>query len=86
MITVPWATFTSPEVWRVGRTETAKVRQRRFDPGHPTARVAYLPLEHVDRAFAVGAEHGFVKLIAAPKRGSAISAADVPSSHRPVVM
>jgi pyruvate/2-oxoglutarate dehydrogenase complex dihydrolipoamide dehydrogenase (E3) component len=35
---------------------------------HPKARVAYLPLEHVDRAVATGAEAGFVKLIAAPKR------------------
>ncbi len=59
---VPWATFTSPEVGRVGLTETEAAEQ------HPTARVALLPLEHVDRAVAVGAEQGFVKLIAAPKR------------------
>ena len=60
---VPWATFTSPEVGRVGLTETEAAEL------HPTARVAFLPLEHVDRAIAVGAEHGFVKLIAAPRRG-----------------
>lgn len=61
--TVPWATFTSPEVGRVGLTEADAAE--RF----PTARVAHLPLEHVDRAVAVGAELGFVTLIAAPRRG-----------------
>ena len=60
---VPWATFTSPEVGRVGLTEGQAAQE------HPRARVALLPLEHVDRAVAVGAESGFVKLIAAPKRG-----------------
>jgi len=59
---VPWATFTSPEVGRVGLTE-AEAAER-----YPQARVAHLPLEHVDRAVAVGAERGFVTLIAAPKR------------------
>lgn len=37
---------------------------------HPQARVAHLPLTHVDRAVAVGATDGFVRLIAAPKRGT----------------
>jgi len=60
---VPWATFTSPEVGRVGLTE-AEAADR-----HPNARVAHLRLEHVDRAVAIGAEHGFVTLIAAPRRG-----------------
>jgi pyruvate/2-oxoglutarate dehydrogenase complex dihydrolipoamide dehydrogenase (E3) component len=60
---VPWATFTSPEVGRVGLTEAeAAVR-------HPKARVAFLPMSLVDRAIAVGAEEGFVKLIAAPRVG-----------------
>ena len=59
---VPWATFTSPEVGRVGLTEAEAAA------AHPKARVAHLPLEHVDRAVATGAEAGFVKLIAAPKR------------------
>ncbi|HSL57611.1 MAG TPA: FAD-dependent oxidoreductase [Acidimicrobiales bacterium] len=61
---VPWATFTAPEVGRVGLTEAEAAAL------HPTARVAHLPLDHVDRAIAVGAERGFVKLIAAPKRGA----------------
>jgi pyruvate/2-oxoglutarate dehydrogenase complex dihydrolipoamide dehydrogenase (E3) component len=59
---VPWATFTAPEVGRVGLTEAEAARR------HPGARVAHLPLELVDRAVAAGAERGFVKLIAAPKR------------------
>ena len=60
---VPWATFTTPEVGRVGLTESEAAAE------HPRARVAHLPLGHVDRAVATGAERGFVKLIAAPKRG-----------------
>ena len=61
---IPWATFTSPEVAHVGLTE-AEAAQR-----HPDARVAHLPLTHVDRAIAVGATDGFVTLIAAPRRGT----------------
>lgn len=60
---IPWATFTTPEVGRVGLTEAEAAQQ------HCRARVAYLPLTHVDRAVAVGAEAGFVKLIAAPRPG-----------------
>ena len=61
---IPWATFTSPEVAHVGLTE-AEAAER-----HPGARVAHLPLTHVDRAIAVGATDGFVTLIAAPRRGT----------------
>jgi pyruvate/2-oxoglutarate dehydrogenase complex dihydrolipoamide dehydrogenase (E3) component len=60
----PWATFTSPEVAHVGLTEAQAAVE------HPDARVAHLPLTHVDRAIAVGATDGFVTLIAAPKRAS----------------
>lgn len=60
---VPWATFTAPEVGRVGLTEAEAAEL------HPGAKVAHLPLEHVDRAIAAGAERGFIRLIAAPKRG-----------------
>ncbi len=59
---VPWATFTSPEVGRVGLTEAEAADVQ------PRARVAVLAFEHLDRAVVVGAEGGFVKLIAAPKR------------------
>jgi len=59
---IPWTTFTSPEVAHVGLTEAEAAEQ------HPDARVAHLPLAHVDRAVAVGATEGFVTLIAAPRR------------------
>lgn len=58
---IPRATFTSPEVGRVGLTEAEAAA---IGP----ARVAYLSLEHVDRAVAVGATNGFVKLIAGRRR------------------
>lgn len=60
---VPWVTFTSPEVGRVGLTEHEAAEQ------HPRAKIAHLDLSHVDRAVATGDERGFVKLIAAPKPG-----------------
>ena len=56
--TTPWVTFTTPEVARVGVTE------REAPTG---ARVAHLPLHHVDRAITEGKTDGFVKLIAGPK-------------------
>ena len=55
----PWATFTSPEVARVGVLESEAPRG---------AMVAHLPLAHVDRAITDDRVDGFVKLIAAPKR------------------
>lgn len=61
---IPWATFTMPEVGRVGLTEAEAAEQ------HPRAKVAHLPLSHVDRAVATGEEAGFVQLIAAPRRGT----------------
>ncbi|MGE0139490.1 MAG: NAD(P)/FAD-dependent oxidoreductase [Ilumatobacteraceae bacterium] len=60
---VPWATFTTPEVGRVGLTE-AEAAER-----FPSARVAHQDLAHVDRAVTAGVTDGFVKLIAAPRRG-----------------
>jgi pyruvate/2-oxoglutarate dehydrogenase complex dihydrolipoamide dehydrogenase (E3) component len=60
---VPWVTFTVPEVGRVGLTEGEAAEL------HPRARVVQVPLTHVDRAVTAGAENGYVKLIAAPKRG-----------------
>lgn len=56
---VPWATFTSPEIGRVGMTEAEAA-----DHG---GRVAYLPMTEVDRAVATGETSGFIKLIAGPR-------------------
>jgi len=56
---IPWVTFTSPEVGRVGMTEA--------EAASLGARVAYLPMQELDRAVATGATRGFIKLIAAPR-------------------
>lgn len=57
---VPWATFTAPEVGRVGCTEAEAAARG-------PARVAWLPLAELDRALATGLTAGFVKLVAAPR-------------------
>jgi pyruvate/2-oxoglutarate dehydrogenase complex dihydrolipoamide dehydrogenase (E3) component len=57
---IPWVIFTSPEVGRVGMTEA--------EAAEHGGRVAYLPLDAVDRAIVVGETRGFVKLIAGPRR------------------
>lgn len=57
---VPWVTFTSPEVGRVGMTEAEAAAHG--------GRVAFLPMTEVDRAVAAGKTRGFVKLIAGPRR------------------
>lgn len=57
---IPRVTFTDPEVGRVGMTEAEAA-----DHG---GRVAYLPLEDVDRAITAGRTQGFVKLVAGPRR------------------
>jgi pyruvate/2-oxoglutarate dehydrogenase complex dihydrolipoamide dehydrogenase (E3) component len=54
---VPWAVFTDPEVAQVGATE-AEVRSRGTH-----VVVHHLRLEKVDRAQAVGATDGFIKLL-----------------------
>lgn len=57
---VPWATFTTPEVGRVGWTESDAAE-------HGSARVAYVPLDEVDRGLITGDTAGFVKLVAGPR-------------------
>lgn len=57
---IPWVTFTSPEVARIGMTEAEAA-------GHG-GRVAYLPLSDVDRGIITGDTDGFVKLVAGPRR------------------
>lgn len=56
----PGVTFTDPEVARIGVTET--------EAASMGGTVAYLPMSEMDRAITDGAEDGFIKLIAAPKR------------------
>ena len=56
---VPWVTFTSPEVARVGMSEADAVVHG--------GQVAYLPMSAVDRAVAAGRTEGFIKIIAGPR-------------------
>ena len=57
--TVPWVTFTHPEVARVGMTESEAASRG--------GRIAYLPMTEVDRAIAAGRTDGFIKLVAGPR-------------------
>lgn len=57
---IPWVTYTTPEVARIGMTE----REAAAHGG----RVAHLPLSEVDRGMITGDTEGFVKLIAGPRR------------------
>lgn len=59
---IPWATFTDPEVGRVGLTEAQAAEAHGAQ-----ARVAYLPMAETDRGRATGQTAGFVKLIAGPR-------------------
>jgi pyruvate/2-oxoglutarate dehydrogenase complex dihydrolipoamide dehydrogenase (E3) component len=64
---VPWVTFTSPEVAHVGLTE-AEARVR-----HGNVTIARMEMREVDRAVTDGATHGFVKLVAR-RRGRLVGA------------
>jgi pyruvate/2-oxoglutarate dehydrogenase complex dihydrolipoamide dehydrogenase (E3) component/uncharacterized membrane protein YdjX (TVP38/TMEM64 family) len=57
---VPWATFTDPEVARVGLSETEAVEKGiAFD-------VTRFDLDDLDRALADGEAHGFIKVLTVP--------------------
>jgi pyruvate/2-oxoglutarate dehydrogenase complex dihydrolipoamide dehydrogenase (E3) component/uncharacterized membrane protein YdjX (TVP38/TMEM64 family) len=57
---IPWATFTEPEVARVGLNETEALQKRvAYD-------VATFALEDLDRAIADGETQGLVKVLTAP--------------------
>ena len=59
---VPWATFTDPEVARVGRSETeAREEGIAFE-------VTRYDMQHLDRALAEGEAHGFIKVLTVPGR------------------
>lgn len=57
---IPWATFTDPEVARVGLSE-AEAREK----GIPVEVTRY-GIDDLDRAIADGAAHGFVKVLTVP--------------------
>ena len=59
---IPWATFTDPEVARVGLSENeAKARGIAFE-------VTRFELKELDRAIADEAAHGFVKVLTVPDK------------------
>jgi pyruvate/2-oxoglutarate dehydrogenase complex dihydrolipoamide dehydrogenase (E3) component len=56
---VPWTTFTDPEIARVGLTEAqARDKYRSADVG-----VRFMPMERVDRAVTENDTAGFVKIV-----------------------
>jgi pyruvate/2-oxoglutarate dehydrogenase complex dihydrolipoamide dehydrogenase (E3) component/uncharacterized membrane protein YdjX (TVP38/TMEM64 family) len=57
---IPWATFTDPEVARVGLNET-EAKERNID-----FEVTTYDIGELDRAIADGAAHGMVKVLTAP--------------------
>ena len=57
---VPWATFTNPEVARVGLSEQEAQQQK---IGYELTRYE---LDHHDRALADGEAHGFIKVLTVP--------------------
>lgn len=70
---IPWATFTDPEVARVGLSEEdASARGIAFD-------VSRYGLEHFDRAIVDGEPRGFVKILTAPGKDRILGATIVGS-------
>jgi pyruvate/2-oxoglutarate dehydrogenase complex dihydrolipoamide dehydrogenase (E3) component/uncharacterized membrane protein YdjX (TVP38/TMEM64 family) len=57
---IPWATFTEPEVARVGLNET-EAREKGI-----ACEVTRFELEELDRAIADGEAHGFIKVLTVP--------------------
>lgn len=57
---IPWATFTDPEVARVGLSET-EAREQGID-----FEVTRYGIDDLDRAIADGVAHGFVKVLTVP--------------------
>ena len=57
---VPWATFTDPEVARVGLSETEAQQQG------VAYEITRYDMDHHDRALADGEAHGFIKVLTVP--------------------
>lgn len=65
---VPWATFTDPEVARVGLSET-EARESNI----PYELTRY-DMDHLDRALADGEAHGFIKVLTVPGKDKILGA------------
>ncbi len=57
---IPWATFTEPEVARVGLNEAEAIEQ------NISYEVTRYGIDDLDRAIADGEDHGFVKVLTVP--------------------
>jgi len=65
---IPWATFTDPEVARVGLNE-AEAKERGI-----ACEVTTYGIDELDRAIADGEAHGFVKVLTVPGRDRILGA------------
>ncbi|ACB33976.1 SNARE associated Golgi protein [Leptothrix cholodnii SP-6] len=65
---IPWATFTDPEVARVGLSE-AEARERGI-----AVEVTRYGIDDLDRAIADGSAHGFVKVLTVPGKDRILGA------------
>ena len=65
---IPWATFTDPEVARVGLSED-EARARGID-----CEVTKYGIDDLDRAIADGADYGFVKVLTPPGKDKILGA------------
>lgn len=65
---IPWATFTDPEVARVGLSED-EAKQKNID-----VEVTRYGIDDLDRAIADSADHGFVKVLTVPGKDKILGA------------
>ncbi|HPO24503.1 MAG TPA: mercuric reductase [Arenimonas sp.] len=65
---IPWATFTDPEVARVGLSED-EARQKNI-----AVEVTRYGIDDLDRAIADSADHGFVKVLTVPGKDKILGA------------
>jgi pyruvate/2-oxoglutarate dehydrogenase complex dihydrolipoamide dehydrogenase (E3) component/uncharacterized membrane protein YdjX (TVP38/TMEM64 family) len=65
---IPWATFTEPQVARVGLSESeAKAQNIAYE-------ITHYGIDDLDRAIADGAAHGFVKVLTKPGKDEILGA------------
>ncbi|HET9031743.1 MAG TPA: FAD-dependent oxidoreductase [Dokdonella sp.] len=65
---IPWATFTDPEVARVGLSE-AEAKEQEIE-----VEVSKYGLDDLDRAIADSADHGYVKILTPPGKDTILGA------------
>ncbi|HZF97804.1 MAG TPA: FAD-dependent oxidoreductase [Pseudoxanthomonas sp.] len=65
---IPWATFTDPEVARVGLSED-EAKEKGIE-----VEVTRYGIDDLDRAIADGSDHGFVKVLTAPGKDRILGA------------